>query len=179
MKTEFATFGAGCFWCVEAVYKDLAGVVSVESGYSGGTKENPTYKEVCSGATGHAEVCRIAYDPERISYEQLLEVFWKIHDPTTLNRQGEDVGTQYRSSIFHHNDEQKRIAEHYRKMLDESGAFDAPIVTEIVPFTKFWKAEEYHQNYFARNPDQAYCKAVVRPKVEKFRKAFSGKLKPR
>lgn len=167
---ELATFGGGCFWCVEAVYKDLAGVASVESGYSGGTKENPTYREVCTGATGHAEVCQIRFDPAKLPFEQLLEVFWKIHDPTSLNRQGEDVGTQYRSVVFYHTDEQRRIAEEHKRR-------SPAIVTEISPFTKFWRAEEYHQNYFARNPDQAYCRAVVRPKVEKFRKAFEDKLK--
>lgn len=167
---ELATFGGGCFWCVEAVYRDVAGVASVESGYAGGAKENPTYKEVCTGATGHAEVCQIRFDPAKISFEQLLEIFWKIHDPTSLNRQGEDVGTQYRSVVFYHSDEQRRIAEAHKKR-------SPGIVTEISPFTKFWKAEEYHQNYFERNPDQAYCRAVVRPKVEKFRKAFGDKLK--
>jgi peptide-methionine (S)-S-oxide reductase len=176
---ELATFGGGCFWCVEAVFKDLEGVAAVASGYSGGHKDHPTYQEVCSGTTGHAEVCQITFDPAKIPFEDLLEVFWKIHDPTTLNRQGEDVGTQYRSVIFYHDEPQRRLAEEYKKKLDDSGAYNDPVVTEISPFTKFWKAEDYHQDYFARNPDQAYCRAVVRPKVEKFRKVFARRLKPR
>jgi peptide-methionine (S)-S-oxide reductase len=175
--TEVATFGAGCFWCVEAVFQQLDGVISVESGYSGGTIENPTYEQVCTGATGHAEVCQIRYDPSRTTYEELLEVFWKTHDPTTLNRQGNDVGTQYRSVIFYHGEKQKALAEKYKKELDSSGAWDDPIVTEISPSTAFYKAEEYHQDYFKSNPRQAYCTFVIRPKVDKFRKVFKDKLK--
>ncbi len=174
---DTATFGAGCFWCVEAVFQNLKGVHSVVSGYAGGTVKNPTYEDVCSGATGHAEVCQIAYDPKQVTYPELLEVFWKTHDPTTLNRQGNDAGTQYRSAIFYHNEEQKRLAEHYKKELDSSKAFDAPIVTEIAPFTNFYRAENYHQNYFNENGAQPYCLFVIRPKVDKFEKAFKEKLK--
>ena len=151
--------------------------MSVESGFSGGTVENPTYKEVCTGATGHAEVCQITFRPEVVSFEQLLEVFWKTHDPTTPDRQGHDVGTQYRSVIFYHNENQKRLAEEYKQKLDQSGAFSAPIVTQIMPFEKFYKAEDYHQNYFRDNPEQSYCRAVIGPKVEKFQKVFADKLK--
>jgi peptide-methionine (S)-S-oxide reductase len=176
--TELATFGAGCFWCVEAVYQQLEGVVSVESGYCGGKVDNPTYQQVCSGTTGHAEVCQIRFDPQRVSYDELLEVFWKTHDPTTLNRQGNDVGTQYRSVIFYHTDQQRELAEERKRELNEAGAWDTPIVTDIVPSTVFYKAEDYHQNYYRTNPEQGYCQAVVRPKVEKFRKVFQDKLKP-
>jgi peptide-methionine (S)-S-oxide reductase len=176
-KMETATFGAGCFWCVEAVFQDLKGVQSVVSGYAGGTVKNPTYKQVCTGTTGHAEVCQISYDPAIITFPELLEVFWKTHDPTTLNRQGNDVGTQYRSAIFYHNVEQKRLAERYKKDLDASGAFQNPIVTEIVPVTNFYKAEDYHQDYFNQNGNQGYCQFVIRPKLEKFRKVFHDKLK--
>jgi len=172
-----ATFGAGCFWCVEACFADLNGVISVTSGYSGGHKKNPSYKEVCDGITGHAEIARIIYDSTLITYEELLEVFWFVHDPTTLNRQGNDVGTQYRSVIYYHDDAQKELAEKYKKKLNESGAYDKPVVTEISPLINYYPAEDYHQNYFKNNPDQPYCSAVVRPKVEKFRKVFSEKLK--
>ncbi len=176
--TETATFANGCFWCTEAIFTDLNGVISVTSGYSGGTTENPTYKQVCSGQTGHAECLQIVYDPSKISFDELLEVFWKTHDPTTLNRQGGDVGTQYRSAIFYHNDEQKQKAEKYKAELDKSGAFDKPIVTEITPFTKFYPAENYHQQYFENNENNnPYCSVVIRPKVEKFRKVFKDKLK--
>lgn len=174
---ETATFGAGCFWCVEAVFMNLKGVDSVVSGYSGGHIKNPAYKEVCNGNTGHAEVVQITYDPQVISFAELLEVFWQSHDPTTLNRQGNDVGTQYRSAIFYHNEEQKRLAEKYKKELDESDVFDDPIVTEITPFTNFYKAEDYHQNYFNENPYQPYCSIIIRPKVEKIKKVFKDKLK--
>jgi len=176
-KVETATFGEGCFWCVEAVFQNLKGVQSVVSGYAGGHVKNPTYQEVCADTTGHAEVCQITYDPKEISYTELLEIFWKTHDPTTLNRQGNDVGTQYRSVIFYHDEEQKKLAEHYKKKLDLSGAFHAPIVTEIVPFTAFYKAEDYHQNYFNEHGNQPYCALVIRPKVDKFRKAFKTKLR--
>ena len=174
---ETATFGAGCFWCVEAVFQHLKGVESVVSGYSGGHIKNPSYKEVCNGNTGHAEVIQITYDPRVISFSELLEVFWQSHDPTTLNRQGNDVGTQYRSAIFYHNEEQQMLAEKYKKELDESDAFDDPMVTEITPFINFYKAEDYHQNYFNENPYQPYCSIIIRPKVEKFKKVFKDKLK--
>lgn len=171
-----ATFGAGCFWCVEAVFQDLKGVHSVVSGYSGGHIKNPAYREVCEGRTGHAEVARITFDPEVISFKDLLEVFWMTHDPTTLNRQGADVGTQYRSAVFYHNEEQKEIAEKYKIELDKSGAFDNPIVTEISELINFYEAEDYHQNYFNNNSEQPYCSIVIKPKVAKFKKAFSDKL---
>lgn len=177
IKTETATFGAGCFWCVEAIFQDLDGVLSVTSGYSGGRIDNPTYKEVCSGLTGHAEVCQIVFDENKISYDELLEAFWKTHDPTTLNRQGNDAGTQYRSVIFFHNEKQKELAEKYKEELNKSGAWDKTVVTAINPFTKFFKAENYHQNYFNENGDQPYCKFVIQPKVEKFRKVFATKIK--
>jgi peptide-methionine (S)-S-oxide reductase len=175
-KLEKATFGSGCFWCTEAVFQRLKGVESVVSGYSGGILKNPTYEQVCSGTTGHAEVIQVTYDPAVISYPQLLKVFWNTHDPTTPNRQGHDVGTQYRSAIFYHNDEQRKQAERYKKQLDASGAFSGPIVTEIVPFTAFYPAEKYHQDYYDQNPSQQYCSYVIRPKVEKFEKAFGDLL---
>lgn len=174
---ETATFGNGCFWCTEAVFQQLNGVSKVVSGYSGGETKDPTYKEVCSGDTGHAEVLQITYDPSVITFKDLLEVFWSTHDPTTLNRQGNDVGTQYRSVVFYHNEEQKELSQAYMKRLDDSGAFDDPIVTEITAFEKFYPAEDYHQNYYNLNPNQGYCQFVIRPKVEKFKKAFEGKLK--
>ncbi len=176
-KTDTATFGAGCFWCVEAVFERLDGVLEVVSGYSGGHVKNPSYRDVCTGSTGHAEVCQIIYDPEKLSYRDLLDVFWKTHDPTTLNRQGADVGTQYRSVIFYHDEEQRREAEFYKKKLDSSGLYSDPIVTEIVPFKKFYKAENYHQEYFEMHGDQPYCNLVIKPKVEKFEKLFKDKLK--
>jgi peptide-methionine (S)-S-oxide reductase len=174
--TEKATFGSGCFWCTEAVFQQLRGVQSVQSGYSGGHTANPTYEQVCSGRTGHAEVIQITYDPNVISFDELLNVFWQTHDPTTLNRQGHDVGTQYRSAIFYHNDDQRRTAEAYKEQLNASGSFGAPIVTEMTPFKNFYPAENYHQNYFNLNPEQAYCAAVIRPKVEKFKKQFADVL---
>ena len=174
---DTATLGAGCFWCVEAQFQLLEGVVSVTSGFSGGTIKNPAYREVCEGRTGHAEVCQIVYDPAKISYDELLAAFWKTHDPTQLNRQGNDVGTQYRSVIFYHNDNQKTLAENYKQKLNASKAWDHDIVTEISPFTVFYKAEDYHQNYFNANGDQPYCHYVIQPKVEKFREVFKGKLK--
>jgi len=177
-KTETATFANGCFWCTEAIFQELEGVISVTSGYTGGKTENPTYKQVCTGETGHAECLQIVYDPAKISFDELLEVFWKTHDPTTLNRQGADVGTQYRSAIFYHNDEQKQKAEKYKAELNKSGAFNNPIVTEVAPFTKFYAAENYHQQYFENNENSnPYCKIVIRPKVDKFRKVFKEKLK--
>lgn len=174
---DTATFGAGCFWCVEAVFTELQGVKSVTSGYAGGHVKNPSYKEVCNGTTGHAEVAQIIYDPNVISFDLLLEVFWQTHDPTTLNRQGNDVGTQYRSAIFYHNDKQRELAEHYKTELNKSGAWDNPVVTEIVPLDTFYPAENYHQNYYEQNPEQGYCRYVIQPKVEKFRKVFKDKLK--
>ena len=174
---EKATFGSGCFWCTEAVFQRLKGVRAVVSGYSGGRVENPTYQQVCSGLTGHAEVVQVTYDPAQVSYEELLEVFWATHDPTTPNRQGPDVGTQYRSVIFYHNDQQRKLAEHYRKKLDASGAFGAPIVTEIAPLGKFFPAEDYHQDYYRLNERQPYCQAVIRPKLEKLQKVFGQRLK--
>ncbi len=176
-KMETATLGAGCFWCVEAVFEELKGVKSVEPGYSGGHKEDPTYEEVCTGKTGHAEVARIVFDPGVLSFKDVLEVFWKTHDPTTLNRQGADVGTQYRSVIFYHDDNQKKTAEEMKRRLDESGAFKKPIVTAIEPFVKFYPAENYHRDYFKNNPNAAYCRAVIAPKLDKFRKAFKESLK--
>jgi peptide-methionine (S)-S-oxide reductase len=160
-----ATFGAGCFWCVEAVFEQLEGVQSVEAGYAGGAKPNPTYEEVCTGQTGHAEVAQITFDPSKISYERLLEVFWKAHDPTTLNRQGADAGTQYRSAIFYHSDEQRAQAE--RSRTEAQKRYDEPIVTEIVPLTAFYKAENYHQDYFRNNPNAPYCVFVIKPKLKK------------
>jgi peptide-methionine (S)-S-oxide reductase len=174
---DTATFGAGCFWCIEAVFQDLKGVQSVTSGYTGGFVKNPSYKEVCTGRTGHAEVAQIVFDPEVISFDELLEVFWKTHDPTTLNRQGNDVGTQYRSSVFYHNADQKEKAQYYKSKLDESGAYPNPIVTTIEELTDFYVAEDYHQNYYNNNSSQPYCTFVIQPKVEKFRKAFADKLK--
>ena len=174
---DTATFGAGCFWCTEAQFQQLEGVVGVESGYSGGSIKNPTYKQVCTGTTGHAEVCNVYYDPSKISYDEMLAAFWMTHDPTQLNRQGNDVGTQYRSVIYFHNDEQRKKAEEYKKKLNEEKVFNNPVVTEISPFTEFFKAEDYHQNYFNENGDQPYCAFVVRPKVEKFQKVFKDKLK--
>lgn len=176
-KVEVATLGAGCFWCVEAVYQELKGVISVESGYAGGTVENPTYKQVCTGTTGHAEVARITFDPSVIGFKEVLEVFWKTHDPTTLNRQGADIGTQYRSVVFYHTPEQREVAERLIAELNAAKVWDAPIVTQVVPFEKFYRAEDYHQGYFRNNPRQGYCMAVVGPKVAKFRKQFTAKLK--
>ena len=176
-KLDTATFGAGCFWCVEAIFQRVEGVKSVTSGYSGGTVENPTYEQVCTGSTGHAEVSQIVFDSSKISFEGLLEIFWNTHDPTTLNRQGADAGTQYRSVVFYHNEKQKATAEQYKEQLQKSGTFKDPIVTEITPFTIFYKAEDYHQNYFNDNKRQPYCSFVIRPKVEKFEKHFKEKLK--
>ncbi len=177
-KTETATFANGCFWCTEAIFEELDGVISATSGYTGGQVKNPTYKEVTTGRTGHAECLQIVYDTSKISFDELLEVFWQTHDPTTLNRQGADVGTQYRSGIFYHNMEQKEKAEKYKAELDKSGAFDNPIVTEITAFTEFYPAEEYHQQYFENNENSnPYCRVVIRPKLDKFRKVFKDKLK--
>jgi peptide-methionine (S)-S-oxide reductase len=174
---EVATFGSGCFWCTEAVFEQLRGVISVESGYSGGTVKNPTYKQVCTGLTGHAECVRILFDPKIISYAELLEVFWQSHDPTTPNQQGADIGTQYRSVIFYHNEQQRHLAESYKKKLDEARAFRAPIVTQIVPAAEFYRAEDYHQNYYKLNRQAPYCQMVIRPKLDKVKKVFAEKLK--
>lgn len=175
--TETATFGSGCFWCTEAIFQQVDGVLRVESGYSGGKVKNPTYKEVCSGLTGHAEVIRLTYNPTVVSYDQLLEIFWQTHDPTTLNRQGADVGTQYRSVIFYHSDVQKQKAEYYKRRLEEENVFGKPIVTEISPAGEFFKAEDYHQNYYNLNTNAPYCTFVIKPKLEKFKKAFGEILK--
>jgi len=177
VKTDTATFGTGCFWCTEAVFQELKGVYKVTSGYSGGNVKNPSYEEVCSGTTGHAECLQIIYDRKVISFDELLEVFWEAHDPTTLNRQGNDVGTQYRSVIFYHDQEQKKKAEEYKVKLDKSGAYNNPIVTEITPFSHFYAAEDYHQDYYRLHGSQPYCSFVIRPKVEKFEKVFKNKLK--
>ena len=174
---EKATLGGGCFWCTEAVYKELKGVISVVPGYSGGFVKNPGYHEVCTGNTGHAEVVQVTYDPELVSYSDILEVFFKTHDPTTLNRQGADVGTQYRSVIFYHNDLQKQIAEKIIGLLGSEKVFHDPIVTEVSKFDVFYPAEDYHKDYFARNRNQPYCQFVIAPKVDKFRKIFHDKLK--
>lgn len=177
VATDTATFGTGCFWCTEAVFQELEGVIKATSGYSGGTVENPTYRQVCEGNTGHAEVIQIVYDPKKITFDELLAAFWESHDPTTLNRQGNDVGPQYRSVVFYHNTEQKEKAEKYKAELDKSKAFNNPIVTEITPFSNFYVAENYHQDYYNLNGSQPYCSYVIRPKLEKFRKVFKDKLK--
>ena len=174
---EVATFGSGCFWCTEAIFQQLKGVESAVSGYSGGTVNNPTYKEICTGKTGHAEVIQVTYNPEIISFTELLEVFWQTQNPTTLNRQGADVGTQYRSVIFYHNNEQKELADSYKNKLNNAGIYDNPIVTEIAEFTVFYKAENYHQDYYSSNKSQSYCSFVITPKIDKFRKVFKDKLK--
>ena len=176
-QKETATFGNGCFWCTEAIFKSLKGVETVESGYAGGKVKNPTYREVCSGETGHAEVIQITFDPAVITFRELLEVFWETHDPTTLNRQGADVGTQYRSAIFYHSPKQKETADKYKAELNKENVFDKPVVTEITPFDKFYKAENYHQDYYNNNSTQGYCQMVIVPKLEKFRKVFKDKLK--
>jgi peptide-methionine (S)-S-oxide reductase len=177
MNTDTITLGTGCFWCTEAVFQELEGVEKATSGYSGGHVANPSYEEVCSKTTGHAEVLQVVFDPKKISVDELLEVFWQTHDPTTLNRQGNDVGPQYRSVIFYHNEEQRRKAEEYKAKLDQSGAWDKPIVTAIEPYKNFYPAEDYHQNYYKNNGNAPYCYFVIRPKVEKFEKVFKNKLK--
>ncbi len=176
-KKEVATFGGGCFWCVEAVFEAVEGVGDAVSGYEGGSVENPTYEQVCEKTTGHAEVVRFEFDPAKVSYEKLLEVFFMTHDPTTKDRQGNDVGPQYRSVVFTHSDAQKAAAEKVKKALDAAGAWKNPIVTEILPTKKFWKAEDYHQDYFKKNPTQGYCRFVIAPKMDKFKKAFESILK--
>jgi peptide-methionine (S)-S-oxide reductase len=177
VNLDTATFGTGCFWCTEAIFQQLQGVEKVTSGYSGGHVNNPTYREVCNGTTGHAECLNIVFDTTKISFDELLEVFWQVHDPTTLNRQGADVGTQYRSVVFYHDAVQKTKVEHYIAELDKSGAWDSPIVTTLEQFDVFYPAEAYHQNYYINNPEQGYCQMVIRPKVEKFEKVFKNKLK--
>ncbi|MPQ47891.1 peptide-methionine (S)-S-oxide reductase MsrA [Marinifilum sp. N1E240] len=174
---EIVTLGAGCFWCVEAIFQELEGVEQVVSGYMGGETKNPTYKEICTGETGHAEVCQITYNPAVISFGDLLEVFWQTHNPTTLNRQGADKGTQYRSAVFYHTEQQMKLAQSYKNKLAESGAWDDPIVTEITKVSKFYPAENYHQDYFNNNNNQPYCSFVIKPKMEKFKKIFKDKLK--
>ncbi len=177
-KTDTATFANGCFWCTEAIFQNLKGVEKVTSGYTDGNTPNPTYEEVCTGNTGYAEALQIVYDPSVLSFDELLEVFWKTHDPTTLNRQGNDVGTQYRSGIYYHNEQQGEKANYYKSALDKSGAFGNPIVTEIKSFRHFYPAEDYHQNYFNNNENKnPYCQMVIKPKVEKFKKVFKDKLK--
>ncbi len=176
-KLELATLGGGCFWCTEAVFSELKGIEKVESGYSGGTVQNPSYEQVCDGDTGHAEVVQLTFDPDIISYKDILDIFFSVHDPTTLNRQGADVGTQYRSVIFFHDAEQKAVAEATIKRVEKSGIWDKPIVTQIAPFEAFYRAEDYHQNYFKTNPNQPYCSVVIAPKVAKFRKHYMEKLR--
>lgn len=176
-KLQKATFGMGCFWCSEALFQKLEGVTAVRSGYEGGSVANPSYEDVCTGSTGHAEVIELTYDPAKVKYDELLEVFWKSHDPTTLNRQGADIGTQYRSVVFYHNDEQKQIAESYKKKLNETKAFGKPVVTEISKASAFYVAENYHQDYFNKNSNQPYCRLVILPKMEKLEKVFKARLK--
>jgi peptide-methionine (S)-S-oxide reductase len=176
-QKELATLGGGCFWCLEAVFQDLKGVEKVESGYTGGAGANPTYRQVCSGNTGHAEVVQVTFNPQVVSFKEILDVFFIIHDPTTLNRQGADAGTQYRSAIFYHTPEQKKIAEQVIQEISKAGIWDAPIVTEIAPLEAFYPAEDYHQEYYKINPDQPYCQMVIAPKVAKFRKQYFAKLK--
>ncbi|MBI1315121.1 peptide-methionine (S)-S-oxide reductase MsrA [bacterium] len=176
MTTELATFASGCFWCTEAVFQQLRGVLSVMPGYISGSLENPDYRTVCTGSTGHAECVQIEFDPDVVSYHDLLDVFFKTHDPTTLNRQGADVGTQYRSGIFFHSEQQRELAEQYIRELDASGAFASSVVTEVTPASTFYPAEEYHRDYFNQNPGQGYCAAVIAPKVAKFQKEFRNRL---
>jgi peptide-methionine (S)-S-oxide reductase len=177
-ESELATFGSGCFWCTEAVFQRMKGVKKVVSGYSGGSVKNPNYEQVCIGSTGHAEVVQLTFDPAVVSYPELLEVLWRSHDPTTPERQGHDVGPQYRSAIFYHSERQRRLAERYKQKIDAAGVYPSPLVTEIVPFTEFYPAEAYHQNYFVANPLQPYCRAVIRPKVDKLRQVFGDRIKP-
>ncbi|MBX9625072.1 MAG: peptide-methionine (S)-S-oxide reductase MsrA [Gemmataceae bacterium] len=176
VTSEDATFGSGCFWCTEAVYKRVKGVTAAASGYTGGRVADPTYEQVCTGTTGHAEAVKVTFDPRTVSYPELLEVFWSSHDPTTRNRQGADVGTQYRSAVFTHSDRQRRLAEAYKLKLDAAGVFASPVVTEITPAGPFYPAEGYHQDYFALNPRAGYCRAVIRPKLDKLREVFGDRL---
>jgi len=177
ISLEVATLAGGCFWCIEAVFREINGVENVVSGYTGGTTINPTYQRVCAGGTGHAEAVQVSFNPSKISYREILEIFFSIHDPTTLNRQGADVGTQYRSAIFYHGEEQKTFAESVIKELDKAKLWEKPIVTQIVPLDKFYAAEDYHQEYFSRNPEQAYCQMVISPKVNKLRQQWTKRLK--
>ena len=177
-EVKLATFGGGCFWCTEAIFQRLDGVEKVLPGYSGGHVDNPTYEQVCAGTTGHAESIQITYNPAKVSFGELLEVFWRTHDPTTKNRQGSDVGPQYRSAIFYHDEEQKKQAEAYKSLLEAEHIWNRPIVTEITPFTKFWPAEDYHRNYYNNNLSKGYCAVVITPKIEKFKKIFKDRLKP-
>ena len=177
LMTDTITLGSGCFWCVEAIFEQLKGVQSVESGYSGGFVKNPAYREVCNGTTGHAEVCQVVYNPSIVSIEEILEVFFKTHDPTTLNRQGADVGTQYRSAIFYHNEKQRETAESIKAELEKENVWVNPIVTEITEYSTFYKADDYHQEYFENNKDAPYCRAVIQPKVDKFQKVFKDRIK--
>ena len=179
MGKEIITFGSGCFWCTEAIFQQVKGVEKVVSGYGGGHVENPTYEQVCDKTTGHAEVCQLTFDPKVVSIDELLEIFWQTHDPTTLNQQGNDVGPQYRSVVYYHSEEQKERSEHYLEELSKSGAFSKPIVTTIEPFKNFYAAENYHQNYYNANGNQPYCYFVIRPKMEKFEKVFKDKMKPK
>lgn len=176
-STSLATFGGGCFWCMEAVFQQMIGVEKIESGYSGGNTKNPTYKEVCTGETGHAEVIQITYNPGLVSFAELLRVFFTMHDPTTLNRQGNDIGTQYRSVIFYHNTEQQHEAEAVIQEINKQHIYPNPVVTQVVPFSEFYKAEDYHQNYYNQNKEQSYCRFVIQPKVEKFEKIFKDRIK--
>lgn len=176
-REEVATLAGGCFWCLEAIFKEVKGVQRVLSGYTGGEKINPTYEEVCSDKTGHAEAIDITFFPDMISYREILEIFFTVHDPTTLNRQGNDVGTQYRSAIFYHNEAQKIIAEQVIKEINEAHIWDAPIITEVKPYAKFYSAEEYHREYFSRHPEQSYCQTVISPKLNKFRQRWAKRLK--
>jgi peptide-methionine (S)-S-oxide reductase len=175
--TEIATLAGGCFWCLEAVFKEVDGVEEVTSGYTGGTTVNPTYQEVCTGTTGHAEAVQLTFNPGKISYREILQIFFSVHDPTTLNRQGGDVGTQYRSAIFYHNESQRAIAEAVIKELNEAHLWKKPIVTQLLPLEKFYPAEDYHREYFSRHPEQSYCQVVISPKVSKFRKQWTKRLK--
>jgi len=176
-STSLATFGGGCFWCMEAVFQQMSGVEKIESGYSGGNTKNPTYKEVCTGETGHAEVIQITFNSSLVSFAELLKVFFTMHDPTTLNRQGNDVGTQYRSVIFYHNAEQQHEAEAVIQEINKQHIYPNPVVTQVVPFSVFYKAEDYHQNYYNQNKEQSYCRFVIQPKVEKFEKIFNDRMK--
>ena len=176
-KMDTAIFGTGCFWCTEAIFQQVEGVNKVVSGYSGGHVDNPTYKQICTGTTGHAECLRIEFDPAKITFDELLEIFWEVHDPTTLNRQGNDIGTQYRSVVFYRNDEQKALVEKYKAALNKSGAWDSPVITSLEPFVHFYSGEDYHQNYYNDNGSQGYCQFVIKPKVDKFQKVFKTKLK--
>ncbi len=177
MKTETATFGSGCFWCTEAIFDRIEGVIKVEPGFSGGETKNPSYNEVVSGTTGHAEVAQITFDPKKVTYQSLLEIFWKTHDPTSINRQGADVGTQYRSVIFYHDKNQEKLAERFLSELQESGIWDNPIVTEIMPLEVFYPAENYHNDYYEKNPTNSYCSFVITPKIKKFEEVFADRLK--